>query len=334
MKFAVPYYKSNGGKWLNYPSEIIIRYDGESTEESFVTFLKEHDKQRIIIDILNYDKFLSDVSYAFIFRNLKIEHNLTNFALRFNVEHERVEEVEAHLRDLGFNIPDSETKLDYFYNGGLETFEQLDRFMYTEVSDVYITNALAFDIKRVKEKILKASHHINIRLYPNVCQSYWNTRSILSFFIRPEDISLYNDYVDVMEIYAESLPQKSKAEVYYDIYAKSGSWFGDLKEYLINCDDSIYSPLLWKNFGEKRLGCKKRCIADGKCRFCYDQLKYLELMQKTTDKVSDITRKIAEAGINVIPEENEVEDIKIYIGEIPNEDNENSIREEYSNEQR
>ena len=304
MKFAVPYFKKNGGKWMDAADEVIIKYENNG-ELALVNFIKEHPNQRIIIDIINFDDFSHNKLNPAIFRGLKTEHYLKNWALRFN---HNVPEVEGYLKDSGLLTFDLYMpEIDYFYKMPVETFEQLDRFLYTSASDVYITNALAFDLKRVKEKINKAEFPPKIRIYPNVCQAYWkDITSIKSFFVRPEDVKLYEPYVDIMEIYAETLLQLTSADVYFDIYHNSGTWYGDLKEYLIGCNCSIYNPYVFTDFGERRLRCQKKCVINGSCNFCDSQLEYMELMNKTMDKMG----KIEETEADV-----EDEDIRIYIGE-------------------
>lgn len=284
MKFAVPYYAKDGGKWMNTAAEIIIKFEKGNTEESLVDFLKSHDKQRIIVDIMNFDDFINFLEMPLIFKRLKSEYNLNNWALRFNVDTSRIDEAEIFLKDLG--IIEDEQKIDYFYRRAAETFEQLQRLLCTKVSDVYITNSLCFDIVRVKNVLRSFAAQPRLRIYPNICQSYWSQiKSIHTFFVRPEDVELYEDYVDVMEIYAETVPQKALADVYLNIYQDSKSWMGDLKEYLIGCNESIYNPYIFKFFGEKRLNCKKRCIIDGKCRMCFDQDEYIKLMSTTMNKI-------------------------------------------------
>ena len=319
MKFAVPYYKNLNGRWMDAADEIIIKYEN-NTEEALVGFLQGHEKQRIIIDILNFDEFEGFSNIPLIFKRLKSEYNLKNWALRFNVDTDRISEVEIFLKDQEMNGFDEnfERKIDYFYRYAVETFEQLDRLLYTCVSDIYITNSLAFDIVRVREKIETYEFPPYIRIYPNICQSYWNdAKTIHTFFVRPEDVYLYEDYVDIMEIYADTLPQKALANVYLEIYNKDKKWMGDLKEYLINCTESIYNPYIFKDFGKRRLNCKKRCIIDGRCKMCFDQDEYIKLMQKTMGKIENIDVKLAEQNIFIKNGDigEDLEDIKSYIGE-------------------
>jgi hypothetical protein len=60
-------------------------------------------------------------------------------------------------------------------------------------------------------------HHNNIKLrvFPNICQSSFSeTPSIKTFFIRPEDISIYSTFVDVFEL----ITDEEREQVIYKIY--------------------------------------------------------------------------------------------------------------------
>lgn len=309
MKFAVPYFRKDGDKWMDAANEIIINYKDQE-EESLVDFLNNHLNQRIIIKVEDiYDFKKRSAINTYIFSNLIDKHNLTNWTLEFCAGREEIPIMEVWLKDT--ELID---KVPYFYSFTPQNYEQLDRLIYLNVTDIYIVGFLAFDIINIRRMINKKSKkRKNIRIIPNLCQSYWSDElSLSSFFVRPEDVGLYEDYVDVMEIYALNLAQKECADVYFDIYSKSGTWMGDLKEYLLGCNEPINNLYIFKDFGERRLRCKKRCKSDGVCDFCNQQRKYFQIMEKTMDKISNIKSQIPEA-----PEETDAEDENIYdyIGE-------------------
>lgn len=331
MKFAVPYFRKEGGKWMEDADEIIILYE-DNGEDSLVKFLSEHPNQRIIIDIKNFDAFTANAANPYMLRNLKEVHHLTNWALRINIRAEDISTVEIYMKDYDFStidITSGQRKIDYFYNFAVETFEQLDRLLYTTVSDIYITNSLAFDMVRVKKKLDNCELPPKLRVYPNICQSFWSDEmSIRTFFIRPEDVPLYEDYVDVMEIYAETIPQKAKADVYLKIYYHDKTWMGNLKEYLINCKEDINNFYMFKDFGQRRLDCRKRCVSEGRCTFCNDQNEYIKLMEVTMNKISNIDDNLAKEGIVIKDGDSNLEDIRTYIDELPmDKENENEYRD-------
>jgi hypothetical protein len=317
MNFAVPYFYSEGGEWMNSAAEIIIDLVEfkTSTEASLVDFIKSHPNQRIIIFAKDTSEFWMYPAYAQLIRKLKDEYNLKNWAICFNeTDTDSIQKTEVLLMDSGL-IKENDTEIiNYFYKSAISSYEQLEWMMeITRVSDIYITSPLIFSIKDLKEVFEKKYlRKPLIRAYPNVCQGLLMRPSIKTFFIRPEDLALYEGYIDIAEIYTSNLEQKKKASVYFDIYNKSKTWMGDLKEYLINCEDSINNLYIIKSFGEQRLNCGRKCSRN-KCNRCDNQQEYIRLMEQTQEKMSAIKE-----GIDT-KNEDDVENIREYIGETDKE---------------
>lgn len=85
------------------------------------------------------------------------------------------------------------------------------------MSDIYITNDLAFDLNTLSKEVHKINNKCQIRVYCNIAQSalvLQEQNSLKSFFIRPEDVDLYEKYIDVLEFYGVD----EKLETYYKIY--------------------------------------------------------------------------------------------------------------------
>ena len=69
-----------------------------------------------------------------------------------------------------------------------------------------------------------------IRTFCDICQTSWpEEESLRTFFIRPEDLFLYNKYIDVVEFFnAEN--NKNSLNALYDLYNTGRRWAGPLKE--------------------------------------------------------------------------------------------------------
>jgi hypothetical protein len=68
----------------------------------------------------------------------------------------------------------------------------------------------------------------SLRAFCNVCQSSWDyTPSIKTFFIRPEDLSLYEGIIDTFEFYTDE-KDATKINALYEIYTKDKVWNGKL----------------------------------------------------------------------------------------------------------
>lgn len=113
--------------------------------------------------------------------------------------------------------------LPFFFTDLITSIDQLYGLMKYNPTDMYICEDLCFSIDKIS-KILK-DNNIKVRVFPNICQSSFpETDSILTFFIRPEDIDIYSKFVDIFELVAD----KDHQQVLYKIY-KQKYWAGMIK---------------------------------------------------------------------------------------------------------
>lgn len=142
------------------------------------------------------------------------------------------------------------------------------------VSDIYVSGELAMELESIPtilETVGAKRENITIKALANLPQGddiY--SHDIVKFFIRPEDVSVYDGYIDILEL--TSLERESNIDEYwyYDIYHK-GHWSGTLGDILIKCGEELYeidnNKLPPRIFGQHRINCKKRCL-EGKCHRC------------------------------------------------------------------
>lgn len=135
----------------------------------------------------------------------------------------------------------------------------------TSVTDIYISEDLCFSLDIIQQKVKDKNK--KIRTFCNVCQATWpEEESLRTFFIRPEDIFLYNKYIDVVEFF-EAEKDKNALNTLYNLYNKGERWAGPLKEIIKGFKGDTDSYYLFSRFGEKRLDCGKRCNVSN-CSFC------------------------------------------------------------------
>lgn len=244
MKYAIDY--SRDFRYINEVDEIIINFKKENNNLlDFVTKFKE--EQRIIVDITT----LQEEDIARIIPNIQVAAaGHKNLALRLSIK----QQAAADFYEL--NIP-------YFFAEFADTWDKLVSLVSMGVTDVYIVSDLGFDLHDVS--IYCKKRNIKIRVFPNVSQfssKIGNIEKVKGFFIRPEDIPTYEEYVDVCEIFGDI----EKHSVFYEIY-KNNKWLGDLKDLILNFDVSVMNKTLPHMFGELRTSCKKDCYR-GKCNKC------------------------------------------------------------------
>jgi hypothetical protein len=151
----------------------------------------------------------------------------------------------------------------FYFKDYVRDWDTLHGFISLGVSDMMIVEELGFDL--IKVSGVAWEHDIQIRVMPNVAQSSWNqTPALKKFFIRPEDVDIYESYVDVFEFFG----QKDKQDTYYRIYEIDKKWFGDLSEVIISFDEHLDSRYLLPSFANRRASCGKRCLKGYPCQIC------------------------------------------------------------------
>jgi hypothetical protein len=126
---------------------------------------------------------------------------------------------------------------------------------------------------------------IPIRAVPNIAHDGYLPRAdgICGQWIRPEDIDMYEEYVDAVEFGGVEL---SKERALYRIYHDEKNWPGDINMIITNFNHAGVNRLLPQGvLAERRMICGQRCQSGGACRLCN---RYVAMAQE------DIMRKLAE----------------------------------------
>jgi hypothetical protein len=84
-----------------------------------------------------------------------------------------------------------------------------------------------------------------------------------SFFIRPEDLKYYENYIDIIEFFGPL----DRQDVLFKIYTDR-KWLGDLGVLIIGLEESLKNTVFLECFGAVRSGCEKRCSYSKSCNIC------------------------------------------------------------------
>jgi hypothetical protein len=255
MKYCVEDYVNLSTEFKELVDEITIYYQNMVTPE-LIEFLDNNRHRRVNLFIAEEEEFFKKNQYKVI--AAIYEEQKYNISLLFNNYNE-----EKYIEYL------SQKRIPFFYKDNINNWDTLVGMLELGVSDVYIVEDLGFDIINVAERV--HSYNAQVRVFPNVAQSAWkNTPAIKKFFIRPEDMPLYEGLVDVCEFFGKS----RDFSVYYKIYAVDKEWFGLLDEIIIGFDGNLDGRYIIPNFGECRVKCGKKCVQRGKCQIC-DRIDHL-----------------------------------------------------------
>lgn len=250
MKYCINY--SNKSHIIDKVDEILIRYDKNKILELFTQFIPAHLNQRVIVQLMEENNIDT------------IVNNLKKIISIYNENKDIKFDIQLPFYNQKFMEELKDTNLKYFFKVAANSWDKFTGLISQNVSDIYITDELAFELDKIAE--IAHKNNIKVRIYPNIAQSRWDKLSdILKFFIRPEDIEMYEPYVDVCEFYGDKAQQ---IDTYYKIYQEDKKWFGDLQEIIIGLDSKIDSRYIIPRFAEKRIKCGKDCLKGGKCKMC------------------------------------------------------------------
>lgn len=262
MKYSLPFYTTN--PHLNTVDEIMIKYDADS-EPSLIDFLDEHKNQRVILRISKNNKMKSD-NYHFL-QSIVQNYPKGNVIIRFD-----------ELNSIG-----KEYALPHFFNYYCTDKEQARVLDKQGVTDIYITGNLCYQLVDLREEI-----KCNIRVFPNIAQSSIETsNSYTKFFIRPEDIKIYEKYIDYIEFYTDDV---KRAAGLYNIYCIQGKYEGALEEVIDGLPAFIaHNECIDPLFALERLRCRKACAYWSNCKLCEHWFNLAQTLynKKYTIKLSD-----------------------------------------------
>lgn len=176
MKYCFTYQKHNS-KLMKQADEILIDYQPQDT--TFEDFLELYKEKRIIVNVLPYHLTQEEIE------------KLNAFYLKYNNFVLKLDKYEKEKIDL--------LKMPFFLATLVDDWDTFHWLLSIGVSDIYIVNILGFYIKECSK--LAHEKNVKIRVFPNVAQHHchFKTSSITDFFIRPNDLDLYEPYIDIFE---------------------------------------------------------------------------------------------------------------------------------------
>lgn len=155
--------------------------------------------------------------------------------------------------------------IDCYYLEPIRTFRELRGVAALGVTYAIIDAPLFFQMDQVKEigVPLRATANLAIREllpYEDGVPGPW---------IRPEDVNLYEPYIDVLEFSKVDLEQE---RALFRIYAEQGQWPGDLGMIIKDLNHLGVNRMLTSDLTNSRLNCGQKCQAGSPCRLCWRAL--------------------------------------------------------------
>lgn len=146
-----------------------------------------------------------------------------------------------------------------------------DLKIYTD-GEFYIGGDLGFFIQKIKNY----KPNLKIRFPLGEVLSSSSSSSSVSyddFFIRPEDIYLYENLIDTLDF--SSAYNTSFEKLLIKAYIEDQKWIGDLSEIIPGIPEGLKGDSILPDFGKRRFNCHRRCVYQlNNCQLC---TRYAEL---------------------------------------------------------
>lgn len=241
MKYCINLNENRNFKYLDEVDEILINWT--KIDKTLSQFLEQHSHQTVILQVaIVWTEQMFDYFDAIVKKYKNIKFCIPFEDAKLMVEH---------------NYP-------FYFIESAWTLEEFYTFLSYPITDITLMGDMGFKLN----KLSSYAHDkgVKIRVKPHMCNGSALTEAIpdiLHFFIRPEDIESYEEYVDICDLYALD----NKANFFYKVYAKQKKWFGNLKELILFMEDDIDSRSLIPAFGRYRVKCGHKCMY-GRCGIC------------------------------------------------------------------
>ena len=160
--------------------------------------------------------------------------------------------------------------LKYYINHGVSTMVEVKNAIDFGVSYLLIRAPLTHKLDLLKK------FNIPLRMSPNSFHVHpLSELGLISGWVRPEDVELYEQYIDTFEIYGHRDFVKASLR----IYQLDKKWEGNLKFLVPGLKADVDHRTIPAEVVQSRLNCGQKCLEGWACRQCY-QLPRLSAILK------------------------------------------------------
>ena len=250
--------------------EISIKY---IEDKGLVEFMKKYSSQRIILRVNPSNFANSEVRKLIAIKKQYPEYNFSVALPYFD------KALVPWFRDEG---------ISFFIDKPCMCWEEFNYLIREGVSDINISGPLGFEMSKVKRVLDSLNRKVIIRAVPNKVENMITfTPTLIGFYIRPEDIELYEEFIDVLEF--EGLEHQ---DTFFSIYAEHKSFIGNLNQCIYNFQEQVDNKGLITLFGERRRDCGRQCLSGGHCNRCYTLADLAKPMgDRARDKILETIKK-------------------------------------------
>lgn len=244
---------------LNYDNKLLNPEELALSAHHLGFYSQEDSAKRIIIVL--HDEELTEEMTAEL---TKAKNRIPNYTIK---TYSSV--VLQMLLDLGFNA---------FLGYAIDNWELFYELAEIGVSDIEVSGSICFQTARLKQE-KEAYNNLILRCTPNFLVNALFPKNKKShennFFIRPEDISSYEDIIDVFDFSAIA---SEKQKVCFNIYSR-GHFDDDISLLIPAIGIHTHNAYIDSSFAEARLNCGQACIQKGRsCHLCSSICKLTDIL--------------------------------------------------------
>lgn len=258
-----------------------------------IVSLTEDERNIFVMEVVNYNQEHEDSKIKVVLDGLLLE-----------------EEAAEHL-DTMMDILKS-NNIPFFFDVFVKDWDLFLGLLTFDVSDIYISGQMGFCLNLLKDTLEdykeENEKEIKLRAICNAAQAsflYESQDNFKAFFIRPEDVEFYSQYIDVLEFdsFAKSI------NTTYEIY-KRGSWDADLDILINKLNISIDNRNLFQPAMQERATCQRKCLTGEKsCHLCDEMVAYAETLEEGNIYLKDFIEEDKDDEIEVNRDEINVADV-------------------------
>lgn len=268
MKYCLRY--TNICTKLNKADEITIKY---IEDKGLVAFLEKFSSQRVnlLIDPSNFTQ--SEVRKLVAIKKQYPDYRFAAALLEYD--------------DTLINIFQQE-EIPFYIHTPCVSWESFNFLIKAGVCDINLSGPLAFEMSKVKRVLESLNRKVQIRVTPNAVYNIEKfTPSLIGFFIRPEDVDLYEDFVDILDF--QGLEHQ---DTFFSIYAEQKMFIGNLNQCIYGIQEQVDNKGLITEFGNRRRDCGRQCLNGGRCKRCYILADLAKPMgERAREKILETLRK-------------------------------------------
>lgn len=245
------------GKNFNFPLDKIdeynIKYIQRHTFDDLLKFVSENKDKRINIEFEKNDIDIYKIEILCgINSNIHIRLNSFNSDLINQYK---------------------EKGIKFFFNMPVCSYSELDWYLTSGTTDIYIYNDLCFNLSEVSKQCKEKN--ISIRMVLNRIPSSFSLRGQMctSPIFRPEDYDLLSLYIDTAEFdcYNQNgVYDYGKFKIYYKNWFDKKKWDGDLSSLNLDLAMDFPNQSISPDFTNFKINCKHKCSMSlsNKCNNC------------------------------------------------------------------